>query len=147
MDTNMENCNGTNMENCNGNNEQEYRKNLYELYLHNGETIALHSCSQYITQTQQEKIEFLQQLKAKRLPANKCMAAYYVLVDHKHFDPSDVKSALLAWCDPEELIKCETQEELIEETTAVRLAWDIWDIGVYDAVGNLYCGYDSPYLY
>ncbi|MCR5411584.1 MAG: hypothetical protein K6E76_00930 [Patescibacteria group bacterium] len=86
----------TNMENFNGTNEQEDRDKLYELYLHNGETIALHFCSQYITQTQQEKIEFLQQLKAKRLPANKCMAAYYVLVDHKHFDPSAVKATLLA---------------------------------------------------
>lgn len=136
----------TNIEDFNDTNKQEYRENLYKDYCSYWRLRGLYSDELCWFKNQQDQSNFVATLEENRLPVDECMAAYYVLVYHKYFDPSDVKAALLAWCDPEKLVQCKTQEELIEEKTAAEIKGNFWYMGANRAASYRSRWYDSPYF-
>ena len=137
MDTNMEDFNDTN--------EQKDRENLCKKNLNVWNIQGWDDSPLYWFQNRQDQNNFVKTLEGKGLPVDECMAAYYVLVDHKHFDPSAVKATLLAWCDPKKLVQCETQEELID--AIIDKEDPFWANNVYELINTLSAlNDDSPYF-
>ena len=128
-------------------NEHNDSLDLYHAYL--GNDMAMLSYYSYpynIHKHQVDEMDFKHKLIQHGLNVQECMAAYYVLTGYKNFDPELVMSALLAWCDPEELVKCTTQEELIEETNAAEIKGNFLYMWANSAASYRSRWYDSPYF-
>ena len=125
-------------------NEQKKKQeclDLYNAYLGNDMAMLLYSSYPYnIHKHQVDEMDFKHKLIQHRLNVQECMAAYYVLIGYKNFDPELVMSALLEGLNPKSIVVCKNQWELVAEMSKKQLDGVLWDIDVYD-VASAYSRY------